>query len=73
VVLFGTKYWAGFITWLRESVLAEGKVGKDDMLLLSVTDSPQEAVDIILRARADKPAEEITGRRATDDRKMVES
>jgi uncharacterized protein (TIGR00730 family) len=73
VVLFGTKYWEGLITWLRESVLAEGKVGKDDMLLLSVTDSPQEAVDIILRARADKPAEEITGRRATDDKKMAES
>ena len=68
VILFGTKYWAGLMDWLRDSVLAEGKVGKDDMLLLSLTDSPREAADIVLKARADKPVEEIAGRRRTDDR-----
>jgi uncharacterized protein (TIGR00730 family) len=73
VILFGKKYWEGLLDWLRTSVLAEGKVGEADMLLLSVTDSPAEAVEIVLKARADKPDSEITGKAPAGDRKMVES
>ncbi len=73
VILFGTRYWAGLLDWFRETMLAEGKVGEADMLLLSVTDSPREAADIVLKARADKPAAEITGNRVAGDHKPAES
>jgi hypothetical protein len=43
------------------------------MLLLSVTDSPAEAVEIVLKARADKPDAEVTGKAPSGDKKMVES
>jgi len=60
VVLFGSDYWKGLLEWLRNTVEAEGKISPEDMELLKVTDSPQEAVDHIvtrftedLKARAE--------------------
>ncbi len=50
VVLFGSAYWSGMITWIRETMLTEGKVSADDLELLVVTDSPAEAVRVILAA-----------------------
>ncbi|MEX0601240.1 MAG: TIGR00730 family Rossman fold protein [Rhodothermales bacterium] len=50
VVLFGTEYWAGLIGWVRDVMLEEGKISPavDDLLFL--TDSPEEAVQVILDA-----------------------
>lgn len=47
VVLFGTDYWQGLLQWLRDVMLAEGKISPDDVDLLVVTDSPEEAVRVI--------------------------
>jgi uncharacterized protein (TIGR00730 family) len=44
VILYGTKYWQGLIDWIRNSMLAEGKVGAADLELLTVTDD----VDVIV-------------------------
>jgi uncharacterized protein (TIGR00730 family) len=52
VVLFGSEYWSGMLTWIRQTMLAEGKVSADDLNLLVVTDSPEEAVEVILKAEA---------------------
>jgi uncharacterized protein (TIGR00730 family) len=52
VVLFGSAYWQGFLNWLRETVLAEGKIAAADLDLLPVTDSPQEVHDRIIKAMA---------------------
>jgi uncharacterized protein (TIGR00730 family) len=48
VVLFGTEYWQGLLDWLHGTMLADGKVHPADMKLLVTTDSPQEAVDVIV-------------------------
>lgn len=48
VVLFGSDYWAGLLDWLRERMLSEGKISPGDLDLMKVTDSPEEAVQIIL-------------------------
>jgi uncharacterized protein (TIGR00730 family) len=59
VVLIGSGYWAGLIEWMRERMLAEGKVGDEDMDLISVTDDPAQAVRILLSAahrQARRPA-----------------
>ena len=52
VVLFGTAYWSGLIAWLRDVMLAEGKIAVDDVDLLLVTDSPEEAVRAVIASDA---------------------
>ena len=52
IVLFGSNYWRGLITWIRETMLAEGKVGPADVELLLVTDSPDEVREIVTRSVA---------------------
>ena len=53
VILFGTEYWGGMLRWIRETMLAEGKVSPEDLELLLVTDSPEEAVQAVLRSQAE--------------------
>jgi uncharacterized protein (TIGR00730 family) len=52
VILYGSEYWAGMLEWIRQVMLEEGKISVDDLDLLVLTDSPEEAVRVILeRAR----------------------
>ncbi|HVG39527.1 MAG TPA: TIGR00730 family Rossman fold protein [Pyrinomonadaceae bacterium] len=51
VVLFGTRFWAGMVEWIKEVMLAEGKVSEIDLQLLRITDSPAEAVEIVVRSQ----------------------
>ena len=44
IVLIGTDYWGGLIDWLRTSMLESGNVGPDDIDMLHLTDSAEEAV-----------------------------
>ncbi|MDP9223219.1 MAG: TIGR00730 family Rossman fold protein [Actinomycetota bacterium] len=44
VVLFGSDYWDGLLSWMRERVLAEGKVGAEDLEIFTVSDDPREVV-----------------------------
>jgi len=48
VVLFDKDYWQGLLAWLQERMLAEGKIKAQDMELLIVTDSPEEAVQVVV-------------------------
>jgi uncharacterized protein (TIGR00730 family) len=50
VVLVGTDYWAGLIDWIRERLVAEGKVSPQDIDLLCVTDDPLEVRDRLMSA-----------------------
>jgi uncharacterized protein (TIGR00730 family) len=43
VVLYGAKYWSGLLAWMREQMLAGGKIAEADLALLMVVDSPKEA------------------------------
>ncbi len=56
VVLFGTEYWNGLLTWLRASALDRQLISAEDMDLVSITDDPEEAADIATRARPEVPA-----------------
>jgi uncharacterized protein (TIGR00730 family) len=49
VVIFGTDYWGGLIEWIKERLLAEGKISPEDMDLFLCTDSPEEAVEYIVQ------------------------
>lgn len=50
IILFGSAYWSGLLSWLRENVLTQGKISKADLDLLAVTDSPEEVRDLVLDA-----------------------
>jgi uncharacterized protein (TIGR00730 family) len=50
VVLVGTDYWAGLIDWIRDRLLAEGKIGEPDLDLICVTDDPLEVRDRLMSA-----------------------
>ena len=54
IVLFGSEYWGGLIEWVRSAMVAEGKAAEADLGLLSVTDSPREACDIILASAEER-------------------
>ncbi|NNM45911.1 TIGR00730 family Rossman fold protein [Knoellia koreensis] len=56
IVLMGREYWSGLFEWLRGTLLAEGMVAAKDIDLLHLTDSVDEAIDIIVAA--DKHAED---------------
>src|SRR6185437_11719665 len=48
VVLFDSSFWDPLLGWVRERLLPEGLVSQDDLELLSVTDSADEAVERVL-------------------------
>ncbi len=49
VVLLGTAYWSGLVDWIRDTMLAGGKISPEDLDLMRVTDSVEDAVDVIAR------------------------
>jgi len=51
IVLIGTAYWQGLIDWLRDSVLADGKISPHDLDLLTVTDDLDQVVSLMVEAR----------------------
>jgi uncharacterized protein (TIGR00730 family) len=55
VVLVGTAYWGGMVDWLRERMLADGKIGTEDVRQIEVTDDLSRVVDICLAADHRRP------------------
>jgi uncharacterized protein (TIGR00730 family) len=51
VILFGTAYWQGLVDWLRTTVAGVRNLDVKDLDLFHVTDDPQEALQVVLRAR----------------------
>lgn len=48
IVLFGSDYWQGLLDWFKGTLLAEGKIAAEDLDLLAVTDSTEEACRLIV-------------------------
>jgi hypothetical protein len=52
VILMGTEYWGGLMDWIKETLLADGKIGSADLDLILLTDDVDEAVRHIVEADA---------------------
>jgi uncharacterized protein (TIGR00730 family) len=52
IVLVGSAYWNGLLDWIKQTMLAEGKIGPDELALLHVADEADEVVKIIREAHA---------------------
>jgi len=50
LILFGSRYWSGLLNWIKETMLTEKKIAAEDLDLLIVTDSVDEACQTILRS-----------------------
>jgi len=49
LILFGRDYWSGLLDWIKGTMLPDGKISAEDLDLLIVTDSVDEACRTILR------------------------
>jgi uncharacterized protein (TIGR00730 family) len=49
VVMFGSSYWQGLLQWITTTMLHERYIGEEDLKLMHLTDSPQDAVDFIIK------------------------
>jgi len=47
VILVGSNYWRGFLDWIKEVVLKEGKISPSDLEILQLIDDPAEIVKAI--------------------------
>ena len=56
IVLVGSSYWSGLLSWLQDVVLASGNIGHAEFGLISVADDPDEVVRIIREAHRTDPA-----------------
>jgi uncharacterized protein (TIGR00730 family) len=50
IVLVGSGYWSGLLSWIKESLLAEEKISPSDPDLLRIADDPAEVAEIIREA-----------------------
>jgi uncharacterized protein (TIGR00730 family) len=50
IVLVGSEYWSGLIDWLRDTMLARGNIGADELALLRIADDAEEVIKIIKEA-----------------------
>jgi uncharacterized protein (TIGR00730 family) len=47
IVLIGSDYWRGLVDWLRDSVLAAGNIGPEDVSTLAVCDEAGPVLEIL--------------------------
>ncbi|MGV0997987.1 MAG: TIGR00730 family Rossman fold protein [Fluviibacter sp.] len=49
VILVGSAFWGGLLTWLKERLVAEQMISPEDMDLIQVIDDPDLVVEAIYR------------------------
>jgi uncharacterized protein (TIGR00730 family) len=47
VILFSSEYWAGFLEWLKNTVLGHGHISEEDFELLRVFDQAKDVADAV--------------------------
>ena len=47
IVLIGSDYWGGLVSWLRDSVLGDGNIGPADVSTLAVCDDAGDVLHIL--------------------------
>ena len=47
VILYGSDYWGGLVEWLQATMLERGNISSEDLELLVVVNTPEEARDYL--------------------------
>jgi uncharacterized protein (TIGR00730 family) len=48
IVLYGSDYWSGLLAWLEKTMLAGGCISPQDLALVTVVDTPEDAARFIV-------------------------
>jgi uncharacterized protein (TIGR00730 family) len=48
LILFGKAYWKGLLKWMKGTLDKSGFISEGDLDLITITEEPQEAVEVIL-------------------------
>jgi uncharacterized protein (TIGR00730 family) len=59
VVLYDSAYWGPLLEWIQKRLLADGMISTEDLDLLTVTDSPVDAVATILQGYERRTADVV--------------
>jgi uncharacterized protein (TIGR00730 family) len=59
IVLFGSDYWEEMLHWVRAEALADGMIAEADLLLMTVTDDAEEAVETVIACYERRCAHEL--------------
>ena len=49
IILFGREYWTKLIEFMKETMIGYGTISKEDLDFLILCDSPEEAVETLLK------------------------
>jgi uncharacterized protein (TIGR00730 family) len=47
VILMDSSYWQGLLDWIKDRLLSQNRISKEDMEIFNLVDDPDEAVKII--------------------------
>jgi uncharacterized protein (TIGR00730 family) len=61
IILYNSKFWKGFLDWLRGNVLASGYISEEDFDLLRICDEPTTVIETVQRWYI---KQEVVGRKA---------
>ncbi len=50
VILYGSQYWGGLVSWIRDVMLGTEKISPEDAGLLLLSEDPREICDIVIKA-----------------------
>jgi len=48
IILFGYEYWKKLLDFMQDTMTNYGTISKEDLSLISLCNSPEEAVDLVL-------------------------
>jgi predicted Rossmann-fold nucleotide-binding protein len=43
----GSSYWSGLLDWIKSTMVTERNINPEDLKLISIVDTPDEAVKVI--------------------------
>ena len=47
VILFGKQYWQGLLDWIKDVLITEKTISKEDMDIIHLAESPEEVFEIL--------------------------
>jgi len=51
LILFGSEFWEGLLEWIKSTLIEYETISIEDLDLITVTDDPEEVLDIMVRHR----------------------
>lgn len=47
IILVGKEYWQGLIDWMKNTLVTEGTIGREDFALFHIVDEPEEVCELL--------------------------